>query len=54
MRYDIYEYSIIPFAVSNMPEFMKYMNRIFHPYLNQFIVLFIYDILIYSKSDESM
>lgn len=32
--------------------FMEYMNRIFHPYLDQFVVVFIDDILVYSKSEE--
>lgn len=31
---------------------MEYMNRIFHPYSDQFVVLFIDDILVYSKLDE--
>lgn len=32
--------------------FMEYMNRIFHLYLDQFVIVFIDDIMIYSKSDE--
>ncbi|XP_058781646.1 uncharacterized protein LOC131655860 [Vicia villosa] len=34
------------------PIFMDYMNRIFQPYLDQFVVIFIYDILVYSRSPE--
>lgn len=53
MRYGHYEYSVMSFRVSNVPGvFMEYMNRIFHSYLDQFVVVFIDDILIYSKFDE--
>jgi hypothetical protein len=52
-RYGHYEYSVMPFAVTNAPGvFMEYMNRIFHAYLDHFVVVFIDDILIYSKSEE--
>lgn len=41
------------FGMSNYPcVFMDYMNKNFHPYLDEFVVVFIDDILVYSKSDE--
>jgi len=52
-RYGHYEYSMMPFGVTKAPGvFMEYMNRIFHPYLDQFVEVFIDDILVYSKSEE--
>ena len=42
-----------PFGGTNTPSvFMEYMNHIFHTYLDRFVVVFIDDILIYSKSEE--
>jgi len=53
IRYGHYEYSVMSFGVTNAPDvFMDYMNRISHPYLGQFMVVFIEDILVYSKLEE--
>jgi len=44
-RYGHYEYYVMPFGVSNAPGvFMEYMNRIFHPFLDRFVVVFLNDI----------
>lgn len=44
---------MISFGVSNAPGVvMEYMNRIFHPYLDQFVVVFIENILVYPKTNE--
>ena len=50
-RYGHYKYVVMPFDVTNaLAVFMDYMNRIFRPFLNKFVVVFIGDILIYSKT----
>ncbi|GAU35775.1 hypothetical protein TSUD_61360 [Trifolium subterraneum] len=52
-RYGHYEYTVMPFGVTTAPGvFMEYMNRIFHSFLDKFVVVFIDDILVYSKSEE--
>jgi hypothetical protein len=52
-RYGLYEYTVMSFGLTNAPAYFMYlMNKVFMEYLDKFLVVFIDDILIFSKTKE--
>jgi hypothetical protein len=53
LRYGLYEYTVISFGLINaLAYFMYLMNKVFMEYLDKFVVVFIDDILVHSRSEE--
>jgi hypothetical protein len=52
-QYGLYEYTVTCFRLMNAPAYFMYlMNKVFLEYLDKFVVVFIDDILVYSKTEE--
>jgi hypothetical protein len=54
-RYGLYEFTVMSFGLTNAPVYFMYlMNKVFMEYLDKFVVVFIDDILVFSRSEKKM
>jgi hypothetical protein len=52
-RYGLYEFTVMSFGLTNAPAYFMYlMNKLFMEYLDKFVVMFINDILVFSRNEE--
>jgi hypothetical protein len=52
-RYDLYEYTMMSYGLTNASAYFMYlMNKVSMEYLDKFVMVFIDDILVYSRSEE--
>jgi hypothetical protein len=53
IRYGLYDYTVMSFGLTNVPAYFMYlMNKVFMEYMDKFVVVFIDDILVFSKIEE--
>jgi hypothetical protein len=53
LRYGLYKYMMMSFGLTNAPAYFMYlMNKVFMEYLDKFVMVFIDDILLYSRNEE--
>jgi hypothetical protein len=53
LSYDLYEFTVMSFGLTNAPAYFMYMmNKVLMEYLDKFVMMFIDDILVYSRSKE--
>jgi hypothetical protein len=55
LMYGLYEYMVMSFGLTNTPAYFMYlMNKVFMEYRDKFVMVFIYNILVYSRNEEEL